>query len=80
MAIVGIKSNKTERSGFFEGCRFIIELGVISQSKKKEFHQSIEANGGTIDFVVSKKVLPSNTLAYSTVITPNTLNILPTSN
>eukprot|EP00026_Physarum_polycephalum_P002983 Phypoly_transcript_02992.p1 GENE.Phypoly_transcript_02992~~Phypoly_transcript_02992.p1 ORF type:complete len:821 (+),score=244.04 Phypoly_transcript_02992:128-2590(+) len=53
MAIVG--KNKTKATGYFEGCRFLVELGIISQSKKKEIISSIEINGGVLDFVVSKK-------------------------
>ena len=59
MAIVG-KNNKTT-SGFFEGCHFIVELGVLSQSRKKDIFNSIEVNGGIVDFVISKKVYPLHT-------------------
>lgn len=41
--------------GMFEGMRVFLELGVVSLSKKKEVVASIEAHGGAIDFVISKK-------------------------
>jgi hypothetical protein len=55
MAVVG-KNSKAKATGFLEGCHFIVELGVLSQIKKKEIFSSLEAHGGVLDFVISKKV------------------------
>lgn len=41
---------------FFEGLRFVVELGALSTAKKKEIAGYIEGNGGTLDFALSSKV------------------------
>jgi hypothetical protein len=69
MAIFGKSNTKAKPTGFWEECRFVIELGLISHSSKKEFAVTIESNGGIVDFAISKKVLPPLTTRQNTSTT-----------
>lgn len=49
-------NNKNDKKSIFAGAHIFIELGVVPLQKKKELNFTIESNGGSIDFVISKKV------------------------
>lgn len=44
------------RMGVFENCSVLLELKDLSFKEKKKLKSAVTANGGSVSFVVNKKV------------------------